>query len=399
VRPNRTGATQRGTARAAFVGLLLFVLLLYTNLGHLVPEVGHVPWVKGAAGLSLAALGVSALLYRRRLWSGGALGALLVALFAWMGASATWSLWPSLTVDAFLDGLKYLAIFLLVANVVDERRSVVLMHALAWASVIPAAGAISSWSRGEHLVEGDRAAWIGIFANPNELAHWLVVGVALALAGREAARSTWLRLAYLPAILTLATAILLTQSRGGMFAFGAVVALATLRGAARGHIAVGAAAALLLAVELAPGGAWRRAGTALDYREDASARGRIDAWRTGWNVAAERPFTGVGAGAFLLAWRSFAPGDAGPARAPHSTVIQLLGETGLPSLLLLGTAVGVAAAHLSRATRRGSTVARGVQGGLAAWAVCSLTGSLAWSWPLYLLLGLAAASSRTPRPA
>jgi len=76
-----------------------------------------------------------------------------------------------MTVDTLLDGLKYLAIFFLVVNVIDsESRLRVAVITLAWASLIPALGCIESWARGEHLVDGDRAAWIGIFANPNDLA-------------------------------------------------------------------------------------------------------------------------------------------------------------------------------------------------------------------------------------
>jgi neutral ceramidase len=63
-----------------------------------------------------------------------------------------------------------------------------------------------------------------------------------------------------------------------------------------------------------PAATWQRAGTTLHYDEDASAQGRIDAWRTGLNVMRGRPLTGVGAGAFPLAWAEYAPGDAGAAR-------------------------------------------------------------------------------------
>jgi probable O-glycosylation ligase (exosortase A-associated) len=309
--------------------------------------------------------------------------------------------------DAFSEGIKYLAVFFLVANVVDTRdRARTTVHVIALSSVIPAVGAISSWLRGEHLVEGDRAGWIGIFANPNDLAHYLVVGIALALGGREAARPRWLRLAYLPALAALATAVLLTQSRGGLLAGATVLGLWSLRGATywsgRGRAAVGVAAVVLLAVHLAPETTWQRAETAFDYREDASAQGRIDAWRTGMNVVADRPFTGVGAAAFPLAWPEYAPGDAGPARTAHNTFIQLVGETGLPALALFIAALVAAMVTLRRVRRTAegdlTTLANAVHVGLIAFAVCSLTGGYAYSWPLYLLLGLSAAFGRLHPP-
>ncbi len=408
------------TGRLAFAGLIAFLGLLYSNPGNLFPELPEVAWAKVAAAIAWAALAGAWLLRDRRLHLGGPVGALLLVFFLWMGASATWSLWPAMTVDSLLDALKCFAIFILIANVIDSRgRAVTYAHAVAFATVIPSVGAITSWLQGEHLVEGDRAGWIGIFANPNDLAHYLVVGLAFALGGRAVARTRWLRLAYLPAFALIAAALLLTQSRGGLLAAGTVAALWPLRGAAswqgRARLAVAVAAAVLLAVQLAPETTLRRAETAFDYREDASAQGRIDAWRTGLNVVRERPFTGVGAGAFPLAWPEFAPGDAGAPRTAHNTFVQLVAETGLPSLALFIAAVALAAwrlRHLTQAhhfarkpagemtqlhqnRRDVATLAAAVQVGLAGFVVCSLTGGYAYAWPLYLLLGLAAA---LPRP-
>jgi O-antigen ligase len=304
-----------------------------------------------------------------------------------------------MTLDAFADGLKYFAIFFLVGNAAVGRRRVEgFIHWIAWASVIPAVGAISSWLHGEHLVEGDRAAWIGIFANPNDLAYHLVVGVALSLGGRESTRRRWLRTAYLAAMVTMATAILLTQSRGGLVATGVVVGLWAVRGLRRGRAAISIATMAAMAIYFAPNTTWQRAETIGNYQEDASARGRIDAWRTGVNVFAARPLTGVGAGAFMLAWPEYAPGDAGPPRTEHNTFVQIAAETGLPSLCCFVGALVAAALGMRRAARPSSglsVAARAVQVGISGFVVCSLTGGLAFSWPLYLLLGLAVAITRT----
>jgi putative inorganic carbon (hco3(-)) transporter len=268
---------------------------------------------------------------------------------------------------------------------------------LAWASVIPAIGCIYSWSRGEHLVDGDRAAWIGIFANPNDLAYHLVVGVAMVLAAREGARRGWERHLYLSLLIPIGVAILLTQSRGGMAASGVVLLLWVLRSVKRAPALVGVAVALLCVVQLSPGNPWtKRTEGSTYFGEDVSARGRFDAWRTGLNMAAERPLTGVGAGAFVVAWPSFAPGDAGPARTEHNTFVQLLAQLGIPGLLLfLGAFVtGVVGVSGAARTPRLSAYARGVQCGLAGFAVCSISGGIAFSWPIYLLLGFSVAAKR-----
>jgi O-antigen ligase len=160
---------------------------------------------------------------------------------------------------------------------------------------------------------------------------------------------------------------------------------------------LGIAVAVICVFQLSPGDPWQKRTDESTYHgEDISARGRLDAWRTGLNMAAERPLSGVGAGAFVIAYPTFAPGDAGPARTEHNTFIQLLAELGLPGLLLFLGAFVAGVLGVSRATHvyRLAPYARGVQCGLAGFAVCSMSGGIAFSWPIYFLLGLAVATRR-----
>ncbi|HZS36398.1 MAG TPA: O-antigen ligase family protein [Polyangia bacterium] len=392
----------------AYAGLLLFIFVVYSNPGNWFDGMEDVGFAKIAAALSVVALGGSWLFYNRRLTIGGWAGAALISLFALVGFSALWSYWPRYTVDTFVDGLKYLAIFLLVANLIDgEARLRGVVRVLALASLIPAFGGIVSWSRGEHLVDGDRAGWIGIFGNPNDLAYHLVVGVALVLAAREAEPRRALRLAWLSALIPLGVAIMLTQSRGGMLASGVVLGLWVVSSLRRSGSSVamklaGLALTLGCVVYLAPGNPWStRMESSRAYGEDVSARGRLDAWRTGLAIAADRPLTGVGAGAFMVAWPDYAPGDAGTVRSEHNTFIQLVGELGIPglALFLISFVAGVMSAGRAARDPRLRPYARGVQCALAGFAVCSLSGGLAFSWPLYLLLGVALALKRmAPAP-
>jgi O-antigen ligase len=381
----------------AFAGLLLFIALVYAIPGNWFDGMEDIPFAKIAAGLSLAALAGSWLLYHRRLTLGGGQGWALLALFSLVGFSSLWSYWPKYTFDIFADGLKYFAVFLLVANVVDSpARLARTVSAIAFATVIPALGAIWSYYHGEHLVEGDRAAWIGSFGNPNDLAYYLVVGVALILAAREGARSPMLRWIYLVLLLPIGNAILLTQSRSGMTAACVIVMLWFLRTIRRAPLWAGAAIALACTFFVSPNNPWhQRTENATSHGEDMSARGRIDAWRTGINIARERPFSGVGAGAFMIAWPDFAPGDVGEARSEHNTFIQLISELGIPGLCLFLVALLTSILGLTGATSTGLTAyARGIQFGLAGFSVCSLWGGIAWTWPVYLLIGLSVAIRR-----
>lgn len=389
----RLNRSRTGAAGVAFCGLLVFIAIVYANPGNWSDAWTEFPFAKIAAGLSLAALAGSWLLYNRPVSIGGLVGAMLLMLFTLVGLSASWSYWPKFTVDTFTDGLKYLAIFLLVVNTVDSKaRLATTIRVLGVASCIPAFGAIWSHAHGEHLVEGDRAGWIGIFGNPNDLAYHLVVGVAMLLAASAAATTRARRFTWWALLAPMFYAILLTQSRGGMLAAVVVVLFWLLRSVKRAPLIVGAAVTVAALVMVSPNNPWsRRTQASTAYGEDVSARGRLDAWRTGIAIARERPLTGVGAGAFMIAWPEFAPGDAGEVRSQHNTFIELLSELGVPALLLFGVALLGAVVGMRRAGRAPELgpFVRGVQCGLCGFAVCSLWGGIAWTWPLYLLLGLA----------
>jgi probable O-glycosylation ligase (exosortase A-associated) len=399
LRTDRLNPNATAPAKIAFFGLLAFLFIVYANPGNWVDGLEDIGFAKIAAGFSLLSLFGSWMLYNRRLTIGGVQGWTLLALFALVGFSSTWSYWPKFTFDTFTDGLKYLAVFFILANVVDsESRLATTIRVLALASCIPAFGAIWSHAHGEHLVEGDRAGWIGIFGNPNDLAYHLVVGVAMLLAAANAARTRGRKIAWWALLVPTFYAILLTQSRGGMLAAVVVVVFWSMRAVKRAPLILGVACFAAALVFVSPNNPWsRRTQEATAYGEDVSARGRIDAWRTGLNIAKERPFTGVGAGAFMIAWPEFAPGDAGEVRTQHNTFIQLLSELGIPAILLFVTALLGALFGMRRASKLNSSLqpyARGIQCGLVGFAICSIWGGIAFTWPIYLLLALAFAARR-----
>jgi probable O-glycosylation ligase (exosortase A-associated) len=389
------------SGRFAFSALLILFFLIYANPGHLLfDQSGDLGIAKAGAAFAMAALGCSWLLYGRKLRLGGWIGVTLFALFGWMAASVGWSIEPDVTRQALGEILKFFVIFFLVCNVVDELpRARTALAAFALASVIPALGALWSYAHGEHLVEGTRASWIGTFGDPNDLAYYLAAGVAAALGARELERSRARRVAWTAAIGLMLVAILFTQSRGGLITIGVVLALYTLRTVKRARTAIPMIAVVVLAAFLAPRATWSRAGTTLAYQEDASARGRIDAWNTGQNVFADRPFVGVGLGAFQFSWAEYAPGDAGPARAPHNTFVQVLAETGLVGVSLFFGALVIGLTCALRAARSPLTATLGWStfAGLCAFAVASLTLGELYSWPVYILLGLSASLARLVR--
>jgi O-antigen ligase len=289
--------------------------------------------------------------------------------------------------------------FVVALNVLDTRKRIrTAVAVIVLCSLFPAVGSISNYLHGENLVEGTRAAWIGSYANPNFVAYHMVVSTPLALALRETSpRHSLQRWMWLAIIGVLAIAVFATGSRGGFLGLAAVVLLWFARGLVRGRIAIGVGAALAAAVFLTPTSPLSREDTHenLSGQVDASAQGRIDAFRTAVNMVEDNPIIGVGAGAFVVAYDKYAPGDAGPARAAHNSFALVAAELGIPALIIFVCAIAAAILSLGRAARaaprRAATMARGVQAALFGFCVCSMVGGYAFSWPLYFCAGIAAA--------
>lgn len=404
-----------GRAHLAYAAFLAFIVAVYSSAAVLIPALERV-----APGQTLIALSLAALLWavfwdRRPLrfgLAGG--GAPLYLFFLLVAASPAWSIAPDVSTQATRESLKYLAAFVVAVNVLDDRdRARGALAAIVLASLFPAIGAIRSYATGQNLVEGTRAAWLGVFANPNFLAYHLVVSTPLALAlredvPREARGRALRRAAWLTAVAIFVVAVFLTGSRGGALGLGAVLLLWLLRDLARGRAAVGATLTVGIAVVMTPGGPWDRAETqaTLHGEVDQSAQGRIDAWRTATNIVEKRPALGVGAGAFVLAYDRYAPGDAGPARTAHNSFLMIAAELGLFALGLYAAALGAAFFALGRLARKrrasgdatagrpgesGGALERGVQTALFGFVVTSITGGYAFTWPVYFLLGIGAA--------
>src|SRR5207247_1459636 len=138
-------------------------------------------------------------------------------LLAFLGAcilSSFTALWMRLAVDRVMDLAKMSAIYFLIVNSVDsEARLRGVMWAMILGGVAPAVGTISHYMKGV-LIDGSRAAWIGIFGNPNELAYGLVVLIPLVVLLGTTSRRVLCPLPWvvLPAY---AAAIFFSYSRGG----------------------------------------------------------------------------------------------------------------------------------------------------------------------------------------
>lgn len=325
-----------------YLMLLLFFVAMYGVVGETVPAVAPL-----RPALTLA-LGAVALMVMSRAMSGRPFvlpwpeGHAFVGFLAAAAVSSFTALWPRFAVSATIELAKLVIVYILVVNLVVTRaRLRGLIWTIVLAGLMPAVGTINNYLAG-NTYEG-RAAWLGKFAGPNELAFELAVLVPLAVALMVPSR-WWLRLFLLVTVLLQLVAIYVTFSRSGLIALGAVGAVAVLRMKSPGKkFLLGACLLLALAV-----GAqfWERKESFDELEGDSSFNYRFVTMQVGMGMFEDDPLFGVGLGCSFLDWEQFAPDtfvSDGSSFIVHNTFVQTLAETGLVGftlfLVLLGSSV------------------------------------------------------------
>ncbi len=386
---------------AAFGGLVLFAVFLYTSIAIWFP-----PLAVARPALAASALAAGgALLY---LWAGGLparfdglRGALLLFFVALGFASIHWSLAPRVSLDAAGEGFKEALIYLVMIQVLrTPRRLRLVAAAAALASLAPSVHSVQNYLLGRDLLGGTRARWIGVFQDPNHLAMALVSAIPLALLFALDGPGLLRRALFAFAAVAGIAGVVVTQSRGGAVGLGAaVLAFALSRRRAGRGIAVAVCLGAGL-VAFAPSAFWQRTGTLAEYQTDVSAQGRVHAWKVLYALATDRPFRGSGAGAFLQAWPRYAPIEAGQhAFVTHNVFLQPLAELGLfgfLAFLLLVSACLAGALAGRRAPVLGATSAA-LFAALLGNLVCQLSSGYSPNTFLFFWLGLAASADRIAR--
>ena len=125
---------------------------------------------------------------------------------------------------------------------------------------------------------------------------------------------------------------------------------------------------------------WKeRMGTTESYEKDSSAQGRIEAWQTSWNLAADRTLGGgFGAIEQRSTFHKYRPSrKAEHVRAPHSIYFQVLGDHGFVGLFLYLAMIAAAIFNLLTVQARTQGVAEMAwANNLAQTLIISLAGFL-----------------------
>jgi O-antigen ligase len=391
----RRSVGQAGLAPpASYLLLLAFLFLLYANTPFLVPAAEILRPAKVVAGLALLALICETMFGQRELHFAWPEGGLLIAFLGAAALSCLTALWPGYAAEGVGDLAKMVLTFFFLLNCANsERRLRGVMWIMVLGGLFPALGTLKNYLAG-NLYEG-RAAWIGIFANPNEVAYALVILVPLAVY-LATPRGWFVRLLVSAVSVLFAAAVFVTFSRGGLIALVAVIALVGWR--KKNKWVLGLTMILLVGGLLFASRFWSRGEDFSQLNGDATVQSRLATTEAGFNMFLDHPLLGVGFGCSVIAWPLYAPQGmyTRGALVTHNTFIQALSETGLlgfvPFVILIGLSLyrmrklALGTAH----TDLGAAIEVGIWG----LVFCGMSGGYVLTWFPYLLLGLAAAARR-----
>jgi probable O-glycosylation ligase (exosortase A-associated) len=248
---------------------------------------------------------------------------------------------------------------------------------------------------GEYLVWGPAGSFI---EDNNALALSLVMTIPLLRYLHLQATNHWVRWGLVGSIVLCGFSALGSHSRGALLAISAMLALLWLKN--RNKLITGVMLALLVpaAIGFMPENWEDRMRSIQNYKQDASAMGRINAWMMAVNLANDRPLVGGGFEIYNQSvFGRYAP-DPSDVHSAHSIYFQMLGEhgyVGLALFLLLWTLVWRDASWIIRRSQSrtelhwASSLARMIQVSLVGYAVGGAFLNLAYyDVPYNLLIAL-----------
>ncbi len=294
--------------------------------------------------------------------------------------------------------VKIVLLFFLIVNVLDNQERV-RRFMVALSVLLTFVGGYTIWMKfsGTALLEGTRAAGVGMHGDPNDTAMALLMAAPFLIAAVLDTRGLQ-RLGFLVLLAIVVGGILATQSRGGLLGL-AVGVFALVRHRVKSRLFTAAVAVAFAAAVLVIG--LRGRATVQAGPMDESAQSRIVAWKAGLHMLRARPVLGMGYETFGHAFPSFA--EAVPfekkSMTAHNSYILCVAEVGLvgsvPFFLMVAGSLLIANRASALARSLPPSLDRAVLTGYAGNVAASFTAafflSQTWLWFMYILFAQAAA--------
>jgi probable O-glycosylation ligase (exosortase A-associated) len=193
------------------------------------------------------------------------------------------------------------------------------------------------------LKTGGGGGWVmgpdlSFFSDNNELglALCMILPILLYLS-REEPRP-WLKFVFRATFGMTVVSIFFTYSRGAYLGLAVILGILVWRSPWRLRFAVTVVVVAVIAAPLLPDRLWDRIGSIQEQESeetrDDSAKGRLEAWTTAWNLAVDRPFTGGGFRALhnSFVWGRYYGDFFLKVRDTHSLYFEVLSEHGFLGL-------------------------------------------------------------------
>jgi putative inorganic carbon (HCO3(-)) transporter len=298
---------------------------------------------------------------------------------------------------------KAVAMFIVMVNVVrtEHRLKGMLVLSLAVGCFI-SFGALRNFQLGVLAVEGYRVqgSGNGLFANPNDMALYLVTVTPIAIALFLASRGLLSKLVYASCAVLLVGGNMVTYSRGGFLGLMAVAGVLAWKLGRRNRFAISVASLVVGAavVGFAPGGYGKRLISIFLPSFDAvgSSTARKELLKRSLLVAARHPFFGIGMGNFHIV--------SIHEQVSHNAYTQVSAELGVAALVFYVLLMITPLKRLriiesetydhSREEATSYYLAIGLQASIIGYMVSSFFVSVAYLWYIYYLVGFAIALRR-----
>ena len=266
---------------------------------------------------------------------------MLLALFVlWGAVTSMFGVNPDEVWASWREFAKVQLMVFVTLMVMGSRER---LHALVWIIVISIGffgvkGGVFTFAGGGQGLLGPQGSFI---SGNTELGLAMTVTLPLMWYLRLQTTRVWIRHALLGSMGLTAIAILGSHSRGALLAIVAAGTLLWWKSRNKAMLA------LLVLVFLPVGFVgmpqeWRdRMATIGDYQNDKSSMGRINAWHFALNAVKDRPVVGLGYQGFTPeAFQIWAP-DPADFHDAHSIYFEVLGEQGIPGLLMFLLILGL----------------------------------------------------------
>ena len=258
---------------------------------------------------------------------------ILLIFILWMVITTIFSVYPILAWPQ-LDKVVKIQLMVFVTMMVMQTKE--RLNLLIWVLTLSLAfygvkgGIFTITNGGIYHVRGPAGTFIG---GDNEMGLALVMTIPMLRYLQLIAPKVWIRQAITAVIVLCALAAIGSQSRGAMVGMAAMGVFFWLKSRSKLFTTLLAVVAATLILMTMPKQWFDRMATIENYQQDASAEGRINAWKMALNLAKDRPLGG-GFSTFQRGMFAVYAPDPDNVHDSHSIYFEVLGEHGFFGLFL-----------------------------------------------------------------